>query len=71
MGAPHLAASSQGRGGADARGVFRFEFIGEFLTVTEPAVAAIAAGDVTPEEGLAQLQEDLTAVVEDAGYPVG
>lgn len=54
-----------------SRGAFRFEFIGEFLTVTEPALAAIAAGDVTPEEGLAQMQEDLTAVVEDSGYPVG
>lgn len=53
-----------------ARGVFRFEFIGPFLNTTEPIIAAIAAGDVSPEEGMTRLQEEITQVVEDAGYPM-
>ncbi|WP_168187235.1 ABC transporter substrate-binding protein [Salinibacterium sp. UTAS2018] len=54
-----------------AVGPFRFTFITEFLTVSEPIIAAIAAGDVSPEDGMAQLQEQVTQVVEDAGYPMG
>lgn len=50
-----------------AVGPLRLTFITDFLEVTEPVLAAIAAGDVSPEDGLAQLQEQLTAVVEDAG----
>nr|WP_299169759.1 extracellular solute-binding protein [uncultured Arthrobacter sp.] len=53
-----------------AQGPFRFEFMGEFLTVTEPILAAIAAGDVSPEEGMTQMQSELTAVVQEAGYPM-
>lgn len=53
-----------------AQGPFRFEFMGQFLTVTEPILAAIAAGDVSPEEGMTQMQSELTAVVEEAGYPM-
>ncbi|QOR72441.1 extracellular solute-binding protein [Ruania alkalisoli] len=51
-----------------ARGTLRLPFIGEFLSVTEPALANIAAGEVTPEEGLAALQEELTAIVTEGGY---
>ncbi|MGV8896879.1 MAG: ABC transporter substrate-binding protein [Rhodoglobus sp.] len=54
-----------------AVGPFRFTFITEFLTVSEPIIAAIAAGDVSPEDGMAQLQEQVTQVVTDAGYPMG
>ena len=54
-----------------ARGVFRFAFIGEFLNVSEPIIGSIAAGDVSPEEGMRQLQEAVTKVVADAGYPMG
>ncbi|WP_155853895.1 hypothetical protein [Arthrobacter sp. H5] len=44
--------------------------MGEFLTVTEPILAAIAAGDVSPEEGMTQMQSELTVVVQEAGYPM-
>lgn len=56
---------------ANARGSLRMEFIGPFLTVTEPIVANIAAGDVSPEAGMRQMQEELMAVVRDAGFPMG
>jgi multiple sugar transport system substrate-binding protein len=52
-------------------GQFRFEFAGEFLAVTETILADIAAGDIAPAEGMAKMQEQLTAVVEDSGYPMG
>lgn len=56
---------------ATAVGPLRLTFITEFLNVTEPIIAAIAAGDVSPEDGMAQLQEQLTKVVAEAGYPMG
>lgn len=55
----------------NAVGPFRIEFIGPFLEVTEPIIANIAAGDVSPEDGMAQLQEEVLAVVEEAGFPTG
>lgn len=54
-----------------AQGPMRYEFIGDFLNVTEPILANIAAGEVTPEDGMAQMQEQLTAVVEEGDYPMG
>lgn len=55
----------------NSRGPLRLEFIGEFLTVTEPIIANIAAGDVTPEAGMRQMQAELLAVVQQAGFPTG
>lgn len=60
-----VAASAE-----DATGQFRFEFASQFLDVTEPTLASIAAGTVSPAEGMAQMQEELTAIVEEAGYPM-
>ena len=54
-----------------AQGPMRYEFIGDFLNVTEPILANIAAGEVTPQDGMAQMQEELTGVIEDGGYPMG
>ncbi|MDN3311608.1 extracellular solute-binding protein [Microbacterium oryzae] len=55
----------------DVRPHVRYAFSAEMLTVTEQRLSQIAAGSVTPEEGMAGLQEDLTAIVEEAGYPMG
>lgn len=52
-------------------GQFRYEFAGEFLGVTETILADIAAGDVSPADGMARMQEQLTALIEDVGYPMG
>lgn len=54
-----------------AQGPMRYEFIGDFLNVTEPILANIAAGSLSPEEGMAQMQDELTAVIEDGEYPMG
>lgn len=54
-----------------AQGPMRYEFIGDFLNVTEPILANIAAGSVSPEDGMAQMQDELTAVIEDGEYPMG
>jgi multiple sugar transport system substrate-binding protein len=55
----------------NARGPLRLEFIGPFLTVTEPIIANIASGDVTPAEGMRQMQEGVLKVVEESGLPLG
>jgi multiple sugar transport system substrate-binding protein len=52
-------------------GQFRFEFSGEFLGVTETILADIAAGDIEPAAGMERMQEELTRVVEESGYPMG
>ena len=52
-------------------GQFRMEFSKEFYDITETIIANIAAGDVTPEEGMNEMQEKLTKVVEESGYPMG
>lgn len=52
-----------------AVGPFRFTFISEFLTASETILADIAAGSVTPEDGMRELQEKTTRIVTDAGYP--
>lgn len=54
-----------------AQGLMRYEFIGDFLNVTEPILANIAAGSVSLEDGMAQMQDELTAVIEDGDYPMG
>lgn len=54
-----------------AQGPMRYEFIGDFLNVTEPILANIAAGSLSPEDGMTQMQEELTAVIEEGDYPMG
>ncbi|GAA2042604.1 sugar ABC transporter substrate-binding protein [Agromyces tropicus] len=54
-----------------AVGPFRFTFGSDFLTATETVLPEIAAGDLGAEEGMKRLQEELTQVVADAGYPMG
>ena len=48
----------------------RYEFGTQMLTVTEPILTEIAAGTLSPEDGMAQMQEELTEVVTAAGYPM-
>ncbi len=48
----------------------RYEFSGEMLPMTEGHLAAIVAGAVSPEDGMNQIQTDLTALVEKYGYPM-
>lgn len=55
----------------NATGLFRFEFAPQFLEVAEPVLADIAAGEVEPAAGMAQLQQELTELVEESGYPMG
>jgi multiple sugar transport system substrate-binding protein len=75
--APNLSEVQQEYLGAvadsagSARGQFRFEFSTEYLTVTEPILADIAAGAIAPADAMAKMQTELTAVVEQAGYPMG
>ncbi len=54
-----------------ASGLFRFPFASEFLTVTEPLLAQIAAGEIEPAAGMQQLQQQLIDVVTKAGVPMG
>ena len=49
----------------------RYEFSATMLPVTEKHLAAIAAGKVTPEAGMGQMQNELLQVVTKAGYPTG
>ncbi len=52
-------------------GQFRFEFSQDFYTVTETIVANLASGEISPEDAMRRMQEDLTAVVEKSSYPMG
>lgn len=47
----------------------RYAFSAAMVTATEKHLAQIAAGSVTPEDGMAALQTDLLKVVQDAGFP--
>jgi multiple sugar transport system substrate-binding protein len=64
----YLSAASEGA--KTAVGPLRLVFIGDFLTATEPIIGSIAAGDVSPEDGMAQLQEAVSGVVQKAGFPM-
>lgn len=50
----------------------RFEFGERMTRITEPILEAIAAGDLSPVGGMNQMQDELTALVEDLGpdYPM-
>lgn len=48
----------------------RYPFNATMLPVTEKWLGQIAAGSVTPEEGMNNMQADLTKVVKDAGFPM-
>lgn len=54
-----------------ARPPLRYWFSAQMLEVTEPALGAIASGEVSPEEGMAQLQVDLEALMTDLDLPMG
>lgn len=49
----------------------RYWFSPEMLEVTEPILASIAAGSVSPEDGMGTMQEELTKVMQDTGLPMG
>ncbi len=48
----------------------RYPFSPEMLAVTEAILANIAAGSVSPEEGMTTMQEELTAVMRETGLPM-
>lgn len=47
----------------------RYAFSAAMVTATEKHLAQIAAGSVTPEDGMEALQADLLKIVQDAGFP--
>jgi multiple sugar transport system substrate-binding protein len=49
----------------------RYSFSGDVLNVTEPGLANIAAGQVSPSEGMNQIQSGLTSVVKKDGLAAG
>lgn len=49
----------------------RYTFTPAMLEVTESILSKIVAGDVSPEEGMETMQEELTEVVQDAGLQMG
>lgn len=49
----------------------RYWFSAEMLALTEPALGAIAAGSVSPEEGMEQLQADLEGLISELDLPMG
>lgn len=55
----------------NAIGQFRFEFSQAAYEVTETILADLAAGQIEPAEAMAKMQEQLTEVVAEAGYPMG
>lgn len=63
-----LQATSDSADGAT--GQFRYLFAADMLTITEPILTNIAAGTVTPEAGMADMQAQLTALIEGAGLPM-
>lgn len=60
-----VAASAE-----DATGQFRFEFASQFLEVTEPILADVAAGSLAPADAMARMQDELTSIVEEVDYPM-
>ncbi len=49
----------------------RYWFAPSMLEVTERILSQIAAGSVSPEDGMAQMQTELTAVMEETELPMG
>jgi multiple sugar transport system substrate-binding protein len=49
----------------------RYTFSGEMLNLTEPTLQDIAAGEVTPEEGMQELQDSLSTLVQEQKLPAG
>jgi multiple sugar transport system substrate-binding protein len=56
---------------SNAAGMFRYAFAPDMLNVTEPILADIAAGDVSPEEGMQQMQREFEQIVEANDLPAG
>ena len=54
----------------EARAQLRYIFGPAMLDVTETVLADIAAGSVSPEEGMTQLQEQVVAIVEENDLPM-
>ena len=48
----------------------RYEFSAEMLPITERHLAEIAAGKVSPQDGMAAMQQELTEIVRKYGYPM-
>ncbi|MFB7893643.1 extracellular solute-binding protein [Microbacterium sp. NPDC056044] len=63
-----LKANSDSAKGAT--GQFRYLFAADMLTITEPILTNIAAGTVTPEAGMADMQAQLTALIKKQGLPM-
>lgn len=55
----------------NAQAQLRYIFAPAMLELTEKALANIAAGEVTPEEGMGQLQDQVVALTEDLDLPKG
>ena len=50
-----------------AVGQFRYAFATDMLALTEPVLANIAAGTVSPADGMAQLQAEIAELVQETG----
>ncbi|GAB2529075.1 extracellular solute-binding protein [Paramicrobacterium agarici] len=49
----------------------RYTFGAKMAPITEKYLAQIAAGSISPEEGVKAIDEELTPIIEEAGYPMG
>lgn len=71
LSAPTKAAlSATGKSATGAVGQFRYSFAPQMLQQTEPVLASIAAGTVSPEAGMQQLQAAVSQVIKDAKLPM-
>lgn len=52
-------------------GQTRYPFATDMLTITEPILGNIAAGKVSPEDGMQQMQQELTAMAKKKGLAMG
>jgi multiple sugar transport system substrate-binding protein len=48
----------------------RYTFAADMLPVTEKYLSQIAAGSISPEQGVSQIAAELAAIVKKAGYPM-
>ena len=54
----------------NATGQVRYVWATDLLNITEPLLGHIASGEVSPEDGMTQMQAEVTALVQRLGLPV-
>ena len=54
----------------NATGQFRYPFAPDMMTITEPILGNIAAGTVSPSDGMKQMQQQLSALIKKEGLPM-